>query len=139
MFTRKIDAIFPLYGLSKYVNIKPVYSDIYFANFDNFSQILYNALGHKLHDIKLHVFEEGLASYSSFANFYSDLKYFYGGNKSGIKRFLHKYLYKTKVIPGNLEEFLAFNPQLIQWNPECDINVLKKIDCSDLKFRGIVQ
>lgn len=138
MFTRKIDAIFPLYGLSKYVNIKPVYSDIYFANFDNFSQILYNALGHKLHDIKLHVFEEGLASYSSFANFYSDLKYFYGGNKSGIKRFLHKYLYKTKVLPGNLEEFLAFNPQLIQWNPECDINVLKKIDCSDLKFRGIV-
>lgn len=138
LIKRVINDVFPMHGLHEYVDIKAVYSDVYFANFDNFSQVLYNALCHKVHDIKLHVFEEGLASYSSFAKFYMDLKTFYGENISGVKRFLHKYVYKTRVIPGNLAEFLAFNPQLIQWNPECNINVLKKIDCEDLQFRKIV-
>lgn len=137
-FSRVFDTVFPMHELKKYVNIKSVYSDIYFANFDSFSQILYNALSHRVSDIKLHLFEEGLASYSSFEKYYSELKLYYGGEKFGVKGFLHKYIYRTKVIPGNLTEFLAFNPQLVQWNPECKINSMKKIDCKDMRFRGII-
>lgn len=136
--TRVVNAILPMWELREYADIQPVYSDIYFANFDNFSQILYNALSHKESEIRLHVFEEGLASYSSFERFYSELKHYYGDGKSRIKNLLHKYIYRTKVIPGNLSEFLAFNPQLIQWNPECEIHKMEKIDCQDLAFRNIV-
>ncbi len=135
---RVINALFPMHELGEYAEIHPEYSDIYFANFDNFSQILYNALCHKTFGIKLHVFEEGLASYSSFAKFYAELRCFYGEHKSGLKTFLHKYIYKTRVIPGNLCEFLAFNPQLIQWDPECDIHTMEKIDCQDMQFRNLV-
>lgn len=127
-----------MHELKEYADIKPVYSDIYFANFDNFSQVLYNAHSHKNPGIKLHVFEEGLASYSSFAKFYSELKCFYGENLSGFKTFLHNHIYKTHVIPGNLSEFLAFNPQLIQWDPECEIRTMEKIDCQDIQFRNLV-
>lgn len=135
---RIVNAIFPMHELREYAEIHSKYSDIYFANFDNFSQILYNALSHKNPEIKLHVFEEGLASYSSFAKFYSELRDFYGKNKSGIKKLLHKHIYRTHVIPGNLSEFLAFNPQLIQWDPECEIHAIEKIDCQDMEFRNLV-
>lgn len=135
---RLVNAVFPMHELREYVKVHSEYSDIYFANFDIFSQILYNALSHSRSDVNLHVFEEGLASYSSFAKYYSDFKSFYGGEKTGLKRILHKYIYKTKVIPGNLKEFLAFNPQLIQWDPECDIHTMEKIDCQDMQFRNLV-
>ena len=137
-FSRIVNAIFPMRELREYGDIRPVYSDVYFANFDNFSQVLYNALVHKTPELKLHVFEEGLASYSSFSRFYSELKGYYGDRNSGIRKYLHKYIYRTQVIPGNLSEFLAFNPHLIQWDPECAIREMEKIDCLDLAFRNIV-
>lgn len=135
---RILNALIPMRGVREYTKIKAVYSDLYFANFDNFSQILYNALWHSNNKIKLHVFEEGLASYSSFEKFYYDLNDFYGNSQNVVKRFIHKYVYRTHIITGNLNEFLAFNPQLIQWNPECEIKCMKKIDCEDLAFRKIV-
>lgn len=136
--TRVVNAIFPMRELRTYANITSCYSDIYFSNFDNFSQLLYNALSHEKHNVRLHAYEEGLASYSSFAHFYSELKDYYGKNKSSCKAFIHKYIYRTKVIPGNLTEFLAFNPHLLQWNPECVIREMPKIDCSDDRFKQIV-
>ena len=138
VITRIVNAVFPMRELREYGDISPVYSDVYFANFDNFSQVLYNALIHKNSDLKLHVFEEGLASYSSFARYYTELNGYYGERNSGIRKYLHKYVYRTRLIPGNLSEFLAFNPQLIQWDPECRIREMEKIDCQDLAFRKIV-
>lgn len=137
-FNRIVNAVFPMRELREYADIYPVYSDVYFANFDNFSQVLYNALSHKIPKLKLHVFEEGLASYSSFSMYYLELKGYYGNRDSGIRKYLHKYIYRTRVISGNLSEFLAFNPQLIQWDPECMIHKMEKINCEDLVFRNIV-
>lgn len=135
---RILHAVFPMGELREYADLRPVYSDVYFSNFDNFSQVLYNALSHRIPDLKLHVYEEGLASYSSFARFYQELKGYYGNRETGLKKYLHRYLYRTRVIPGNLSEFLVFNPQLIQWDPECPVRPLEKINCADLTFRKIV-
>lgn len=135
--TSILNAVFPMRELREYGDFRAEYSDVYFANFDNFSQVLYNALSHRTPDVKLHVFEEGLASYSSFARFYAQLKDYYGNRNAGFRKYLHKYVYRTRVIPGNLSEFLAFNPQLIQWDPECAVRTMEKIDCGDQVFRNI--
>ena len=132
-----INAVFPMRELREYGDFRAEYSDIYFANFDNFSQVLYNALSHRTPDVRLHVFEEGLASYSSFARFYTQLKGYYGNREAGFRKYLHQYVYRTRMIPGNLSEFLASNPQLIQWDPECTVRTMEKIDCGDQVFRDI--
>ena len=138
LLVRIRNALFPMMEVWEYAPIRPEYDSIYFANFDNFSQVLYNGLNHRNPDLKLFVYEEGLASYSSFARFYSDLKCFYGSHDSRFKKFLHQYIYRTSTIPGHLTGFLVFNPQLIQWDPECEIQELEKIDSADAVFRNIV-
>lgn len=82
--------VFPKKYIQKFVPIKEKYDALYLANFDTFSQVLYNALAHINRSMRLYVFEEGLSTYSSFEKYYRDNREYYGHPESVLKRVLHK-------------------------------------------------
>lgn len=127
--------VFPKKYLKDFVPIKKIYNALYIANFDSFSQILYNALIHTNSSMKLFVYEEGLSTYSSFEKYYTENKDYYGTPKNYFMKIVHRLLYRPKTIYGNVEKFYMFNPGLIKWNPNCPILKMDKISCSDAVFK----
>lgn len=139
-FNRVIGDINPLNELKQYVRITETYSDVYIANFDGFSQMLYNALSRKMPSLYLHVFEDGLSTYCEFEKYYTFFEhYYYSTDKVGfLKNFVRKHIYKKRTIFGNVYDFLVFNPEIMKWNPGCDVKAIAKIDSSDKNFRQII-
>lgn len=127
--------VFPKKYIQKFVPIKEKYDALYLANFDTFSQVLYNALAHTNRSMRLYVFEEGLSTYSSFEKYYRDNREYYGHPESVLKRVLHKLVYRTKTIYGNVRSFYMFNPDLMKWKPQCDIFPMDKISCENPEFK----
>ena len=134
--------LFPVRQLRKLVAIDRKYTDLYAANFDGFTQMLFNALSRKNPGLKLHIFEDGLSTYCSFEPYYRSMKnYYYDTSKSTqhpIKTFIRDKVYKKRLIFGNISRILVFNPDVMRWNPGCEIFGMDKIDRNDLFFRNMV-
>lgn len=130
--------VFPKEHVREFVPLKKKYDELYIANFDTFSQVLYNALAHTNRHIKLHVFEEGLSTYSSFEKYYNDNSEYYGHPEGIIRQLIHKIVYRTKAIYGNVHDFYVFNPDFMKWKPQCSIIQMEKISCADQEFKRIV-
>ena len=127
--------MFPKKYIQAFVPIKEKYDALYIANFDTFSQALYNALAHTNSHMRLYVFEEGLSTYSSFEKYYNDNREYYGHPEGVLKRVLHALVYRTKTIYGNVRSFYVFNPELMKWKPQSDIFSMDKIPCENLDFK----
>lgn len=133
--------LFPVKQMQQYVKLKYVYTDLYMANFDGFSQMLFNVLSRKNSILKLHVFEDGLSTYCEMEKYYKYFEYHYYNPKDDynlFKRFLHKKIYRKKPLYGNVTRFLIFNPELMKWDPKCKVENLKKINSKDKKYCELV-
>lgn len=130
--------VFPKEHVREFFPLKKKYDDLYIANFDTFSQTLYNALAHTNRHMKLHVFEEGLSTYSSFEKYYNDNGEYYGHPKGILRKLVHKVVYRTKTIYGNVCDFYTFNPELMRWKPQCRLIHMERISCVNQEFKSIV-
>ena len=129
--------------LKQYVALKNEYTDIYLANFDGFSQLLFTALSRGNVNLRLHVFEDGISTYCDFKKYYEYFRgYYYDpqvDKRNPIKRLLHQRIYKIRPIYNNITDFYVFNPQLMKWNPGIPIYEMDKIDRMDEEFRLLVR
>ena len=139
---RIIGDLFPVRQLKKTVSVDGKYTDLYVANFDGFTQMLFNALSRKNKSLKLHVFEDGLSTYCSFEAYYQSMEHYYydisQSPQHPIKRFIREKVYRKRSTFGNISQILVFNPDVMQWNPDCEIFGMDKIDRSDSYFRSMV-
>lgn len=136
-----IGDLFPENQLQQYVKLKYVYTELYIANFDGFSQMLFNAMSRKNLMLQLHVFEDGISTYCEIEKYYKYFEYYYYNHKDDcnlFKRFLHKKIYRKKPLYGNVKRFLVFNPEMMKWDPKCEVENLKKIDSKDKKYRELI-
>lgn len=132
----------PRQALRQYVPLTEDYSDVYLANFDGFSQLLFTALSRNNPALRLHVFEDGLSTYCELEKYYRYFEHHYyqpSDDKNVLKRFLHRKIYKLRPIYGNITDFNVFNPELMKWNPDCAVIRMKKIDVSDDSFSRLVR
>ncbi len=130
--------LMPYRMLRRQIPLEDNYTDVYFANFDKFSQIFVNALFHRNPATKLHVFEDGLSTYCLFEQYYLDNRDYYGKKPAGLKAFLHRRIYRLRTIYGNLSEVLVFNPDCMQWDPGCPVVGMDKMSGEDEGFRRLV-
>lgn len=139
-FRRLLGDINPIAELSQYINLTEKYTDLYIANCDGFSQMLYNALNRTIPNLKLHIFEDGLSTYCEFEKYYRYFEHYYYPEESAgyLKKFVREKIYRKKTLFGNVSDFLVFNVDIMKWDPGCAINAITKIDISDEKFREIV-
>lgn len=130
--------IFPKAYLNKHINCNFKYSDLFVANFDGFTQMLFNGLSHINNKLKLHLYEDGLSTYCLFERYYNDMRNYYGSNDGKFKAFLKNKIYKKRNTYDNLDEILVFNPQVMKWNPGCKITEIDKIDPTDAQYKMLI-
>lgn len=128
-------------ALKKYVTLCDKYTDLYLANFDGFSQMMFTALSRKNNNLKLHVFEDGLSTYCEIEKYYKYFEHHYyepSDDKNICKYILHKYIYRLRPLYGNVSDLYVFNPEQMKWDPKCPVYGLEKIEQSDKKFKALV-
>lgn len=84
----------PQHVLKNFVKLNAKYTELYMANVDFFSQLLFDALAHQYSRLKLIIFEDGLFTYSRL--YEEDYKSTYIPVKSLIKKWLHAIVYRKK-------------------------------------------
>lgn len=114
------------------------YDELYIANFDGFSQLLFTGLSHRNPKLKLSAFEDGLSTYCLFEQYYHDFEHFYGKPSDFLRKFLHEKIYRLRPLYGNLSQVLVFNPDCMQWDPGCPVVGVPKIDTKDQVYRQLV-
>lgn len=137
-FHRILGDIFPMIQLKKYSKCDDKYTDLYVANFDGFTQMLFNSLSHNNNKLKLHLYEDGISTYCLFEQYYNDMKDYYGNQDNSIKEFIKDKIYRKRNTYGNLDEILVFNSKIMTWNPGCKITEIDKIDSLDDEYKGLV-
>lgn len=132
---RIIMSMCPNYTLKNFIKLSEKYTELYAANVDYFSQLLFDALTHRYSKLKFIIYEDGLFTYSRL--YEEDYKSTYIPVKSLIKKMIHSVIYRKKTIYGNVTKLMVFNPENMVWKPEFHVEQLKKIDCHDDIFRKI--
>lgn len=130
-----VNSAFPERHLNKFVQIKETYDELYLANADPFSQLLFRAVERKNRRIHVHFFEDGLSTYSQlFQKYLNTLE-----NPTAVKlrTRLKNGLLQVKYLPDYVQSFHVFNPELMQWTPKADIIKIGKIRIDDSEFREI--
>lgn len=134
--TQRIRAsLFPNGMLHHFVDLRGKYSQLYIANVDYFSQLLFDALAHRNSEIKLNIFEDGMFTYSRL--YEKDYQSTYIPVTNVIKRFLHTCVYRKRTIFGHVNEMLMFNPGNMVWQPDFHVTALEKVRREDEHFREI--
>ncbi len=124
----------PEIPLGEYVKLDYGYSDLYIANFDGFSQLLYSGLYHKNDKLRLHVYEDGISTYMEFERYYRKFENYYYSSKESFFNAIRRRVYGVRNIYGNISGFHVFNPELMKWDPGCPIETIPKIDPGDREF-----
>lgn len=136
-FENIISDISPKYVLKKFVDLSLVdYRDIYIANVDRFAILLYQALKRETNKIKIHIYEDGLATYSQ--TFEKTLFYKEDFKTLNImKRILHQKIYKLNAICDDITDVLVFAVDKIQWKPQNNVSLqeMNKIDYTNQDFK----
>lgn len=138
VFDRKqriVMSMCPNRTLKKFLRLNEKYTELYAANVDYFSQLLFDALAHRNSKVKFVLYEDGLFTYSRL--YEEDYKSTYIPVKSLIKKMIHSVIYRKKTIYGNVAKMMVFNPENMAWMPEFRVEQLKKIDCHDETFLKI--
>lgn len=132
----KIEAsIVPNFYLRRYVKLNKNYTNLYVANVDYFSQLIFDALSHRNPNVGLSIYEDGMFTYSRLYELdYLGTAISVNGS---IKRFIHKYIYRKRTILGNVSDIQVFNPENMLWIPPFDVKKIKKINCEDEQFKSI--
>lgn len=117
--------------LRKFCKINKSYDQIFISNTDYFSRLLFNAVLNKNNNCELHLYEDGLSTYTVFFE-----KRYHATNTT---RYRTKNPTKQNVnfekrIFNNVSSIFLFNPQLLQWQPNFQINPIPKIDINDTIF-----
>lgn len=128
-------SLYPNKMLHQFVDLSERYTQLYIANVDYFSQLLFDALAHKNAEIELIIYEDGMFTYSRL--YEKDYLSTFIPKTNVIKKFLHTCIYRKKTIFGNVHEMLVFNPENMLWKPDFPIVALKKIERENREFRGI--
>lgn len=127
--------LLPTQEIKKYIKLSKRYDCFFFANCDKFSGLLSNVLKRKNSSLKLYLFEDGISTYSGL------IKEFYESTKpdeSRFKRFAMKYIFRTNYIYNNVSSLYAFNPCLMEWDPDFPILRIPAIDCKDEIFKKYI-
>lgn len=130
---RLFSKMFPAFELQKYIILQNDYDELFIANMDSFSQLLFSALSKKS-NIKLNIFEDGLSTYSCL------FKDFYEKKCPPVNRYkniLFCKICRNKYIYPNADAFYVFKSDAMQWTPGCEINELKPISC-DTSFKNLI-
>lgn len=130
--------IFPVHQLKTYLKFEHKYTDLYVANFDGFTQMIFNGLSHKNKKLRLHLYEDGISTYCLFKKYYNDMKEYYGTDNSIFKVFMRDKVYKKRNVYGNLDEIHVFNPNIMTWNPGCTITGIDRIDPTDVQYKKLI-
>lgn len=122
----------PFAYLKEMVSLEAKYSDIYAANVDNFTSLVYDALARKNTDLKMFIFEDGMYTYSKLMrDDYVNLQY---SESDSFRKVLYKYIYNKKYIYGRVAGIYLFHPEDLVWDVDFEIISMQKIDCSDKIF-----
>lgn len=133
--------ICPHSALKEYYTVSEEYTDVFVANFDGFTQLLYTALCRKNKNLKVHIFEDGLSTYCEIEKYYNYFEYYYyDPSEDGVlwKRILHQHIYRLRPLYGNVNDIWVFNPELMKWNPNCSVYKIKKINQLDEEFKRLI-
>lgn len=128
-------SLFPNNMLKKFVKLQCRYDELYIANVDFFSQLLFDALRHKNSNTKLTIYEDGLFTYSRL--YEKDYQSTCIPVTNILKQFIHSFIYQKTTIYGNVSRLLLFNPDNLMWHPHFKIESINKIQREDLEFRKI--
>ena len=126
---------FPDKELKKYFVPDRKYDIVFFANYDTFARLLFDVLKRKNKNISLNIYEDGLASYSVLTKKYYNIQ---KPSASKLKAFVNKHVFNCQYMHGNIERLYIFNKDLSEWNPDCELFEIKKIDCRDEKFKSCI-
>lgn len=128
---------FPQLVLRKILGNKlAAYTELYIANIDRFTMLLYQVLKRKNEGLEIHVYEDGLATYSQ--TFKKTLFYKENLKKiSKIKHILHTNVYKLCPISNDIVDVLVFAKNRVQWQSKGHVSIreIKKIESSNIAFR----
>ena len=130
---RLFSKMFPEFELRKYIILKNDYDELFIANMDSFSQLLFSVLSKKS-NIKLNIFEDGVSTYSCL------FKGFYENKCPPINRYKNIIFCKicrNKYIYPNVDAFYVFKSDAMQWIPGCEIKELEPISC-DTAFKNLI-
>lgn len=117
--------------LASFIKLKIKYDELFVSNLDSFTALLYAVLGKK--NTKLHMFEDGIATYSKlYEQFYNGKKL----PKSGRYNIIYRLL-RYKPIYGNVKSLWVFNPDVLLWRPKYEVNKIPTLRVDDC-FRNIV-
>ena len=120
---RRVYKLLPDLELKNYIKIKYVYDELFMANVDGFSVLLFAAL-YKKNKVKLNIFEDGVATYSKLFEAYYHSQH---PPINKIKYFLFCKIFKIKYIYPNANCFYVFNGDAMLWDPGCKIENLQPI------------
>lgn len=121
--------------LRHFLDLPDKYTQLYIANVDYFSQLLFDALAHRNTELELIIYEDGMFTYSRL--YEKDYQSTFIPTPNAIKKFLHVCVYRKKTIFGNVHKMLVFNPENMVWKPEFPVVALKKVERENKIFRDI--
>lgn len=132
-----ITNVFPEFTLNKFLKMSlKDYTDYYIANIDRFTLLLYRALKRRNGTVKVHIYEDGLGTYSQ--SFERTLFYREDLNRlNWIKRVLHQKVYRLEPVINDIVDVSVFAVNKVQWEPRDNVSVRKmnKINRSNKRFR----
>ena len=128
-------SIAPNQMLHHFVELSGKYTQLYVANVDYFTQLLFDAMTHRNATLELNIYEDGMFSYSRL--YEKDYQSTHIPTPNVIKKFLHSCIYRKKTIYGNVHQMMVFNPENMVWKPDFKVVALKKVQRDDEHFREI--
>ncbi len=134
-FSKAVSMAAPKIFLKKYISINKKYDNLFVANLDIFSKLVFSALVSDNKSLKTYIFEDGLVTYSVMYETY--IKACYPPERNGIKQFICTKLIREKYLIDHIKGIFLFNPEMLAWKPAFSVFRQKKIDIADKDFTAL--
>ncbi len=124
---------FPKKELYKLIELKNKYDCFFFSNFDEFSELIYDVLKRRNNKMKVNIYTDGISTQSKlFEGYYNDT------DIPKTKKYkIFALISGKKYIYGNINKFLVFEPDLMEWDPKCKVEKINPVS-KDKAFLNIV-
>lgn len=130
---RRFLKLFPNLEIKNFIDIEYNYDEMFIANSDQFSRLLYSAQ-YKKTQLKLNYFEDGTATYSKLHHTFYQWQ---SPPENKFKNFILCKIFNAKFLYGNASCFYVFNKDAMMWDPGCKIEQIEPISCEN-EFISIV-
>lgn len=134
VFKRVLYRFFPKTVFKKTINNEK-YDILYISNFDIYNILIFNVLKKRNENLELNVFEDGISTYGLKSK---DFYEYFKPSKSFIVRIIRDYGFIRKTFYNNVSAMKVFEPELCEWNPNCRIDKLDRLNPEDTVFKKIV-